>query len=119
MTIKKLIVVGAAAVGMLGLPGAASAGGADCDANRACIYDGNNFVGIIGERASGGGVVNVPSAFNDKMDSWENKTSIDAAWYYDVGGNGDCVEMDSLNEDNDINVFDSDELSSWRTDRGC
>lgn len=97
----------------------AIAGGIDCDANRACIYDGNGFVGIIGERAAGGGVVNVPSSYNDKMDSWENKTNTDAAWYYNANGGGNCREMDSLSEDSNVNVLNSDELSSWRTDRGC
>lgn len=53
------------------------------------------------------------------MDSWENKTAIDAAWYYDANGGGNCREMDSGSEDGNVNVFNSDELTSWKTNGGC
>lgn len=100
------------------LPGAAQAG-EFCNANWVRIFDGNDFSGIIGERGSNGGVVNIPGTFNDKMDSWKNLTDLDAAWYYNANSRGKCNETDSHSQDSDINVFDSDELSSWRTDEGC
>lgn len=53
------------------------------------------------------------------MDSWENRTSTKSAWYYNADGKGSCVNMNARSEDDNINVFDSDELTSWRTNRGC
>lgn len=118
--IRKLLIAGAALVGTIGLvPPVAQAGNPDCGDDHVCIYDGNDFVGFIGERSEGEGLENIRSAYNDKMDSWENKSRQDAAWYHDINGNGNCVEMDARNEDDNINFFDSDELSSWRTDSGC
>lgn len=39
--------------------------------------------------------------------------------YDDQSGGGDCHNMNARSEDNNISVFDSDDLSSWRTNRGC
>ncbi|GAB4107421.1 hypothetical protein GCM10028790_64400 [Micromonospora taraxaci] len=105
----------------LGTSGAAVAGNPNlCADYNACIYASDNFIGLIDiPRAKGGGLRNVKSADNDKMDSWENRTVNHAAWYHDANGGGDCVLMHYRYEDDDINVFDSDELTSWRTDRGC
>ncbi|MFI9643580.1 peptidase inhibitor family I36 protein [Micromonospora sp. NPDC051925] len=121
MRISKVLLAGAViAAGGLAFPAAASAGNpAFCGSNLVCIYDGNNWVGFLGSRGPGGGIENVSAAANDHMDSWENRTSTNAAWYYDHDGGGACVNMSKLSEDDNINVFDSDELSSWRTDRGC
>lgn len=117
---KKLLIAGAALAGTVAMvPAVAHAGSVDCDSNRVCIYDGNNFVGIIGERAPGNGLANIRSRYNDKMDSWENKTNSDSAWYHDIIGNGNCNDMDSQNQDTNINFIDSDELSSWRTNGEC
>lgn len=106
---------------LLVAPGGASAGNpALCQANRACIYMDNDFSGLIDiPRPPGEGVRTVNAGDNDKMDSWENRTGTRAAWYDDAHGAGDCTNMNANTEDNNINVFASDELTSWRTDRGC
>ncbi|GAB4107422.1 hypothetical protein GCM10028790_64410 [Micromonospora taraxaci] len=114
----------AATLGIVALfvvPGVAAAGNPGvCKSNKMCIYNDNDFSGLIDiPRDPGGGIRTVSSKDNDKMDSWENRTSSRGSWYYDANGGGDCVRMTENSEDNNINVFDSDELTSWRTDRGC
>ena len=118
--VKKLlitsIVVGA---GVLGAGMSASAGSNLCDPNRACIYDHNNFVALLGTKGPGVGLTNVSSGANDKTDSWENKTSRTGAWYYDANGGGNCNTMHAHDEKANLHVFPSDELSSWKTNGGC
>ncbi len=128
MTVRKPYVVSVAVLGLVAsalsvAPEAAQAGNPNyCPdlIRKSCIYANNNFVGLLDSpRLPGGGIRNVPSSDRDKMDSWENRTGTHAAWYHNANGGGDCVLMHWGSEDANINVFDSDELSSWRTDRGC
>jgi hypothetical protein len=101
-------------------PAAAHAGNPDlCKASKACIYADDDFSALIDSpRDAGGGVRNVNAGDDNRMDSWENRTSTKSAWYHNANGGGDCVNMNATSEDDDINVFDSDELSSWRTNLG-
>jgi hypothetical protein len=102
------------------VPGVAQAGNDDmCPDGTVCIYDGNDWVGYLERRAPGQGVWDTPRWAEDHMDSWENRTAEDAAWYHDRKGTGRCVDMLGDREDGNINVRDSDELSSWRTDGSC
>jgi hypothetical protein len=87
--------------------------------NLGCIYANNDFAGLLDTMPAGHGVRTVSSTDNDKMDSWENRTSNRGSWYYNANGGGTCVRMTENSEDNNINVFDSDELTSWRMNRGC
>lgn len=98
-----------------------SVGANGCDAARVCIFDENNFIDRMGSGAAGGGRVNVSDANNDRTDSWDNNTGTNAAWYYNFTyENADnCRNMPARSEDPNLGVFNSDELSSWRTDRGC
>lgn len=101
-------------------PGEVSAGNPNlCHAAEACIYANNNFVGLLDKMTGGTRVRTVSSVDNDKMDSWENRTNRRGAWYHDANGGGDCVTMEAGREDNNINVFDSDELTSWGMNQGC
>lgn len=125
--IRLLAVLGATGglvtAALLAVPGPAQAGNDNyCPwtIEKVCIYANNNWVGLLDSpRWPDGGIRNVPARDDDKMDSWENDTRTNASWYHDANGRGDCVTMSAGYEDDNINVFDSDELSSWRTDRGC
>jgi hypothetical protein len=77
-----------AAAGVATVPQVAQAGNPLCGASRVCIYDDLNWVGLLGERAAGGGSVNVGSGSNDKMSSWENKTSTNGRWHTDANSSG-------------------------------
>lgn len=121
MKLKEVALAGIMIVGVsaLGGAGVAQAGSSYCLSNRVCIYGSDNFVTPLGSRGPGGGVENVTSYRNDRMDSWENRTRTNAAWYYNSNGTGTCRTLGLLREDNNINFLDSDKLSSWRTNRGC
>lgn len=111
-------------VGSIGLVTASQsiASAADgCDSNRVCIFDDNDFKNRLGQRPAGEGRKDMSSTLNDRMDSWKNRTSTNAAWYYNfIDENSDnCRNMNKNSSDDNINVFNSDELSSWRTNRGC
>ncbi|HEV7826498.1 MAG TPA: hypothetical protein VGP02_16495, partial [Mycobacteriales bacterium] len=102
------------------VPGVAQAGNDDfCAQEQVCIYDSNDWVGFLESRPPGLGIRNTWSWAEDSMDSWENRTGTDAAWYHDRNGKGRCVTLRHRSEDGNINVYDSDELSSWKTNGGC
>lgn len=125
MKFTKMAIVGAVAgaivTGGIGVAAASdlSVQADACGANRVCIYKHNDFVTKMGERAPGNGTINVTAVANDEMSSWKNLTNTNASWFHDAGGEGRCVTMPQARSDNDINSYDDDELSSWRTSRGC
>jgi len=104
---------------MLAAGAAVSAGEAPCPKNKVCIFDGNDYSGLLDSRRPGGRLRNVSSAASDGMDSWINQTKKNAAWYHDINGKGNCHDMKRMSRDPNINFFASDELSSWKTNRGC
>jgi hypothetical protein len=100
-------------------PTIASAGNPLCSANRVCIYDSADWVGLLGERAPGNARVNVATAINDKTSSWENKTTTNARWYEAANGTGQCHTMNANREDNFVGLTDNDTLTSWATNGAC
>ncbi len=109
----------AAGIGLSGAALVAEAGSNLCASNRVCVYVDANFSGLMGTRSPGGALVNVSSLNNDKMSSWENKTGTNAAFYYGVNGTGTCVTMKAGYEHHYVGAGANDQMSSWRTDRGC
>lgn len=101
--------------------GVASAGNPSlCASSRVCIYADKNFSGLLGTRLGGGGLVTVPVSDNDKMTSYENRSSTyNARWYTNAGGGGKCLNMTKGTQDNDVSWNDDNMLSSWATDHGC
>ncbi|MCD1042086.1 hypothetical protein LI926_03600 [Cutibacterium acnes] len=83
------------------------------------MYEDNNFVGLMGYRRAGLGIMNVSSKNNDIMSSYENESDTNARWYHDADGKGRCVTMLAYRSDNDINTWDDDELTSWATNGSC
>ena len=107
------------ATALVAVPVAAHAGSSSCPSARVCLYADNNFSSLLGYRSAGGGRVNISSASDNQMDSWENKTATNARWYHDPNGGGKCVTMSHNSEDANINFLDSDTASSWATDGSC
>lgn len=59
---------------------------------------------------------------NNEMDSWANRSSGSSAGYDDPTPDGDddgCQTWSAVSNDNNVSPFNSDEVSSWRTNRGC
>lgn len=98
----------------------AQAGSSYCPSKRACIYLDANYVGLYGQKSGGSGLSNIAWADNDKMSSWENKTTRNGAWYYNSDGNGTCKDMLKGNE-RSYRWLDgvNDKLSSWRMNGSC
>ena len=108
-----------AAAGVVGTAGAAIAGSSLCPAARVCIYVNDQFVGLMTYRGAGGALANLSSNLNDQMTSWENKTSTNGAWYYDINGGGTCRDLYSNSENSNVGASDNDQMSSWRTNGHC
>ena len=102
-----------------GVAVSAQASFSECNANRSCMWGNNDFVFLIGERAPGGGLVNLAGDRNNQMDSWGNRTTVNSAGYGSANGGGDCQTFTAGSRDNNVATWNSDEVSSWRTNRGC
>jgi hypothetical protein len=112
------------AIASLACAGALASAGAQasfsqCNANRSCLWGNNDFVFLIGERPPGGGLVNLTGDANNEMDSWGNRTTTNSSGYGSAGGSGDCQTFGAGQRDNNVAFFNSDEVSSWRTNAGC
>lgn len=102
-----------------GLAPVALAGSSLCPRANVCIYDHDQFNGLLAARSGGQGAVNVGGAINDKMTSWENKSSYNARWYRDANSSGTCNNMARYSENGNVGWWNSDILTSWATDGGC
>jgi Peptidase inhibitor family I36 len=116
---KKTAVMIAIVVTGVAVTVSAQASFSQCDANRVCMWGNNDFDWLIGERAPNGGLVSVTGDANDQMDSWGNRTVVNAAGHEHTNGSGDCQTFQFGSNDNNVNFFNSDEVSSWRTNHGC
>ncbi|EME51657.1 peptidase inhibitor family I36 protein [Amycolatopsis decaplanina] len=63
-------------------PGAAS----NCQENYVCLYENRDFGGRRLQFRSPDLKNLVDYGFNDQMSSWHNRRSVDARWYYNIGG---------------------------------
>ena len=76
----------------------------------------------MGYRSPGSGLENISAGNQDKLSSWENLTSVNARFYYDIGGRGHCVNMYSRSSNTthpgDGNP-DNDKASSWAFNGHC
>jgi hypothetical protein len=113
------VIAGCVVAVVAGALSTGSAGSSLCPSSRACIYTDNNYIGLLGYKSGGSGLSNVSAGANDKTDSWENKTSSNGRWYYDVNAGGNCYNMASHTENPNLGWAPSDELSSWAMNGLC
>ena len=121
MSLSKRIFAGAVTLSLLG-GGVAAAQAASptlCPSNRVCLFDHQDYVGLLGYRQGGGGLVSISSGANDKMSSWSNKTGSHGAWYANQNGGGGCYTMHPNTNNRYVGILFNDQASSWRTDRSC
>lgn len=97
----------------------ASAGSADCVGARMCIYTNSNYSGLLASRVGGGGILNLIAEDDNRMDSWENKTAYNGAWYDDRNGGGTCNTMSAGRFNADVGFFSRNGMSSWRSNGAC
>ena len=113
-------------IGLLGAaflttPSSSSAALSDCTGlSSTCLWANNDFGVYITGKTSNLGVSNLTASQEDRMDSWQNKSALyNSAGYSGLSGNGDCQTFAKGQNDNNVNPFNSDEVSSYRTNRGC
>jgi len=120
MRVKKFVLGGMIAAAALVSPGMATASLSQCDTGNLCMWGNNDYDWLIGERAGNGGTVNLPSDVNDEMDSWANTSSTySGCMYGDANGGGDKQTMRRVSRDNNVASWNSDEVSSWKTNGSC
>lgn len=113
-----VVAITAALVG-IGAGTAAVAGtGSNCPRGNVCLYDYYGFDGFLGSRAAGMARTNISAANNDKVASWINKSTTNAAWYPETSG-GPCYTMAANNTDSAMSIGFRDTASSWKTAGGC
>jgi hypothetical protein len=75
---------------------------------------------MLSERAAGGGLQSFSGQDrNNQMDSWGNRTATSSSGFDNTNGTGDCQTFKFGSNDNNVAFNNSDEVSSWRTNRGC
>jgi hypothetical protein len=92
-----------------------------CSSGHVCLWGNNDFQWKIADRVAGSGTItNLTGEANNQMDSWANRSgSYTACGFGGANGTGDRQEWGPNSNDNNVNVFNSDEVSSWRTRYGC
>ncbi|QBJ97239.1 hypothetical protein ERC79_15775 [Rhodococcus sp. ABRD24] len=102
------------------MPGTALAGSNLRRVNQVCIYDNQGFGAQLGWRwGTSTNVENMSGTANDKLSSWENRSSAHAAWYEHGNGQGICHTMFAFSENSYVGFADNDEASSWKTRGAC
>lgn len=123
MNLKSKTTIGLIAAGSLvvGLTVAqpAQAGSNLCPSSMVCLYEDQSYVALLGYLSGGQPLHNVSSGANDKMSSWENKSSHDGAWFDDANASGTCHNMFALSESPWVGLSSNDKLTSWRTNAHC
>ena len=119
MKFKKIAIGVAFAFAFGAAASPAQAGSNLCPSSKICIYVHEDYVGLLGYRGAGGGLLNLSEGARNEMSSWENKTSTTASWFTGLNGTGSCRTM-LANSQKALVVFEfNDEMESWRTDQGC
>lgn len=113
-----LIVSAVVLSGTVIAPAAMAGTGSDCPNGQVCLYDYYSYDGLLGTRAPGMSRTAISAANNDKLASWINKTTTNAAWYREVSG-GDCFTMAKNSTDSAMAIGFRDTASSWKTTGGC
>lgn len=119
MRVKSLLIALAFAATAAGAAQTTQASFEQCASGRVCMWGNNDFQWLLGSRAPGYGLWNLYGDANDEMDSWANRSGQNAAAYSGFDGYADCQTFWKGGNDNNVGPWNSDEVSSWRTDRGC
>lgn len=93
----------------------------ECDSNSMCMWGGDDFQWLIGERAHGSAAfADLSGGWDNQMDSWANRSATyDGCMTGSANGGGDKQGMARAGNDNNVSPLNSDEVTSWRTSGGC
>jgi hypothetical protein len=120
MRIKKIAIITVLALtGLVAIAGA-QASFSECNSGHVCMWGNNDFQWLIAERDEGNGLVNLSGERDNQMDSWANRGAYhNASGFGGQNGTGDCQTFAKGKSDNNVAFWNSDEVSSWRTNVGC
>lgn len=115
------VIAGAMVEGtVLVIPGMAQASLAQCSGNNTCLWGNNDFDFYLTGKGENLGYSNLTSAQNDRMDSWANRSvSFSSCGRSNANGSGDGQTFARNSNDSNVNTFDSDEVSSYKTNGAC
>lgn len=102
------------------IAGTANAEFKDCDAGKMCLWGNNDYKWMLGEKPVDQPIDNLYDDKDNEMDSWANRSSDwRGCMFGGHDGDGDKQLMRTLSSDDNVSPLNSDEVSSWRTRRGC
>lgn len=118
-------IISAAAMGVtLGISavGPAQAALSQCTGTLMCIWGNNDFAYALASKGDGQTLSRLYGGDDNEMDSWANRAPGNASGFDDPtpdGTNDGCMTFAAVSNDNNVAPWNSDILSSWRTNRGC
>lgn len=114
-----MLVTACLAVSGAGAATTAQAAFGDCPSGRVCLWGNNDYQFLLSTQTEGGGLKALSGDANNNMDSWGNRTARAGAGHDGSNGSGDCQTFSAGSRDNNVAPFNSDEVSSFRANRGC
>jgi hypothetical protein len=100
--------------------GTAKAALNQCTGNKTCLWGNNGFDFLLSTRSENLGNLNLGAGATNRMDSWANLSAANTARGNDfANGAGSCQTFGKASNDTNVNPFNSDEVSSYRTNSGC
>ncbi len=119
----KKYAIAAGAIALIGAGASAatpaSASFSQCNSNNVCIWGNNDYQWFLRGIVKGTGLTALSGDANNQMDSWGNRTTGTGAGYDASNGSGDCQTWSAGSRDNNVNPWNSDEVSSIRANHGC
>lgn len=117
----KSMLAGAMIAGtVLAVPVAANASLSQCAVNYTCLWGNNDFLWYLAGKNQNQGYSNLTGEANDQMDSWANRSVLfNSCGREHSNGAGDSQTWNKNSSDNDVNTFNSDEVSSYKTNGSC
>jgi len=120
MRIKSAMSAGLITLTVFAVAGTANAGFEDCDPGKMCMWGNNDYKWRIGMKPVDQPIDNLSGDKDNEMDSWANRSEEwNGCMFTGYDGVGEEQLMESNGQDDNVNPWNSDEVSSWRTRRGC
>lgn len=119
MRVKALAAAGIVALSVLSTAGVANADFSNCNKGNVCLWNLNDFHYMIKERDGGQAKITNLYKVANKASSWANRSYWKGCGYGGEFGRGDRILLGAYSKDRDMPPWSDNEISSWRTKRGC
>lgn len=121
VTSMKNLIAGAMVAGtVLMVPAVSQAASSECTGSNTCLFGNNDFDYYLTGKGENQGFSNLTSAQDNRMDSWINRSgSYSSCGKANANGGGDGQTFARNSNDSNVNTFNSDEVSSYKTNGSC